>query len=278
MVRAITQADVSRILRMLDTAWRVYLRLSPLELRARLSDLPGFLAEDGAGLRGFMVIEPYPPDVAFLLAAGLRDTWHPKPFFDLLLPRLEQAARAQNLLKLVYIGSAVWLVEELKQRGFETQEWVVTLERSGRNWPPELMPPGPAQLRTVTQQDLPAISALDAVTFNQVWHYAIGNIADALVKQGSFVLAELNDRVVGYIWCEIYGTHAHLSRLAVQPDYQGLGIGTQLLHQAISDALNNGIDHITLNTQEHNLRSLALYRRFDFQTTSQRMPLLSKEL
>lgn len=276
-VRAITQADSRAILRMVDTAWRVYLRLSPLELKDKLARVPGYLAEDYLGLRGFMIIEPQPSQVAFLLAAGLRDTWHPKPYLQLLLPAVEAATKAHNLSKLVYIGNAAWLVQELKERGFRTQEWVVTLERSARETPP--MPPETVvRLRPVTAADLPSLSALDALSFNEIWHYAIGDIADALLKEGSFVLAEFDGRIVGYEWCEMYASHAHLSRLAVRPDYQGRGIGAQLLHRAIADALSRNLDHITLNTQENNLRSLALYRRFGFETTPERMPMLLKEL
>lgn len=275
-VRLINQADGRAILRLLDTAWRVYLRLSPLELKRKLGHLPGYLAEDYLGLRGFMIIEPHPTEVAFLLAAGLRDTWHPRPYLDLLLPAIEAAAQAHSLSQLVYIGSTIWLMQELKERNFRTQEWVVTLERSSRQSPPT--PPQVARLRLATAADLSRLSTLDALSFNEIWHHAIGDIADALHKEGSFVLAEFDDRIVGYEWCEMFASHAHVSRLAVQPTYQGRGIGAQLLHRAIVDALNRGLDHITLNTQENNVRSLALYRRYGFETTPERMPLLVKEL
>jgi ribosomal-protein-alanine N-acetyltransferase len=66
--------------------------------------------------------------------------------------------------------------------------------------------------------------------------------------------------------------------LAIHPDYQGLGIGAQLLSRAISDALANGVTFITLNTQETNRRSRALYRRFGFVQTKQRVPVLWKDL
>ncbi len=276
IVRAISETDVRNILRMVDTAWRVYLRTPPLELRAKLKRLPGILAEDSVGLRGFMVLEPQPPNVALLAAAGLRDTWHIKPYVDQLLPPLEEAALAKNLSKLVYIGNAVWLIEELWQRGFKTQEWVISLERSGMAIPPT--PSLPAFLRPAQKNDIQTLINLDGLTFNEVWHHAVGNIADALFDDSSFVLAELDGQIVGYEWCELYAPRAHLTRLAVHPDYQGRGIGAQLLHRAIIDALEQGVNQITLNTQENNYRSLALYQRFGFRATKQRMPMLLKKL
>ncbi len=84
--------------------------------------------------------------------------------------------------------------------------------------------------------------------------------------------------MVAYEWCEIYKEHAHLTRLAVHPDYQGQGIGAQLLYQAITDALAAGANLMTLNTQENNRRSRALYERFGFVDTRQRIPVLWKDL
>ena len=66
--------------------------------------------------------------------------------------------------------------------------------------------------------------------------------------------------------------------LGVHPDYQGHGIGAQLLYQAIIDTLTRGVNLITLNTQENNYRSHALYKRFGFVQTDQRMPVLCKGL
>jgi ribosomal protein S18 acetylase RimI-like enzyme len=91
-------------------------------------------------------------------------------------------------------------------------------------------------------------------------------------------VALVDNQIIAYEWCERHGQHAHLTRLAVHPDYQGRGIGAQLLYQAITDALARGANIITLNTQEHNYRSRALYERFGFVDTKKRMPVLWKDL
>lgn len=275
-VRAIAQTDIHNILRMVDTAWRVSMRIPPLELSANLQALPGFLAEDNVGLRGFIIMRPQRPDIALIIAAGLHDTWSVKPYLDLMLPEIERAAMAENLSALVYIGNAIWLIDEFRNRGFETREWVVALERAGANPPPAV--PAPAALRTAHSKDLPALLALDALAFDHIWRKSTGNFNRALANAASFVLAEINGQIVGYAWCDIYRQHAHVTRLAVHPGYQGRGIGAQLLHRAITDALKRRVNRITLNTQENNFRSRALYQRFGFIETSQRMPVLWKDL
>jgi len=120
--------------------------------------------------------------------------------------------------------------------------------------------------------------ALDRLAFDRIWHKSIRNLNEALARASSFTVASLDGRIVAYEWCEIYGQQAHLTRLAVHPDYQGRGIGTQLLYQAIVDAIEAGAELISLNTQEDNHRSRALYRRYGFVDTKRRMPVLCKEL
>ena len=276
-VRVINQGDVRNILRLIDTSWRVHIRISPVELAAKIQVMPGFLVEDHVGLRGFIMIEAQRPNVALIIAAGLRDTWGIRPYLDLLAPEVEHAALAENLFTLVHIGGVSWLTEELWQRGFETREWVVAFERR-RNGSLPLPPQQPAFIRSAHRKDLSAILALDGLAFDHIWRKSVGNFNAALASATSFSVAEMDHRVVGYAWCDMYRRHAHLTRLAVHPHYQGYGIGAQLLHQALSDVLAQGADLITLNTQESNNRSQALYERFGFVHNKQRMPVLWKDL
>lgn len=275
-VRAIAPSDVHNILRLVDTAWRIHIRVPPVELGAKIRAMPGFLAEDKGGLRGFIIMEPQRPYTALIIAAGLRDTWSVKPYLDLLLPEIEHVARLEQLPALAHIGNVAWLVDELLARGFKIHEWVLAFERHGVEPPPPA--PTPAWIRSAHYTDLPAILALDGLAFNHIWRKSAGNFSEALANADSFALAEIDGQIVGYTWYERYNRHAHLTRLAVHPASQGRGIGAQLLHRAITDALSNGVNMITLNTQENNYRSRSLYERFGFVHTQQRMPVLWKDL
>ena len=276
-VRAFEPADLRRLLRFIDTAWRVHLRISPVELNTRAKTFPCLLAEDSVGLRGFMMIEPVQPDVGLFVAAGLRDTWGVKPYLDSLLPPMERVAINKSLKELLYIGNTPWLTDELQARGFEVREWVMAFERIGTNYPPEPIYTT-ALIRTAHLRDLPILLKLDKLAFHRIWHKSPGNFSEALAKAVSFAVAAVDDRIVAYEWCELYGQHAHLTRLAVHPKYQGQGIGAQLLRQAIVDAIKAGANLITLNTQESNYRSRGLYERFGFVDTGQRIPVLWKLL
>ncbi|MCB0208833.1 MAG: GNAT family N-acetyltransferase [Anaerolineae bacterium] len=276
-VRSIQAAHFGDILPLIATAWRIYLRLSPAELQTRLNDMRGFFAEDRVGIRGFLIIEPYQPDTALIVAAGLRDTWSVPPFLDVLLPEIERAAVDLQATAILHVGSFSWLVDGLRQHGFETQDWIVIYERIGQEPPPE-PEQTPAQIRTAHTRDLETLTQLDNYTFDYIWHMSTRHLREALANAVSFAVAVVDNKIVGYEWSDMYNQHAHLTRLAVHPDFQGQGIGRQLVHRALVDALAAGANLITLNTPENNQRSQALYQRFGFVSTGERLPVLKKNL
>jgi ribosomal-protein-alanine N-acetyltransferase len=276
LVRPVTKADVGHIRRLLETAWRIHLRPTWQSLRPKLVTMPGVVVEDRVGVRGFMVFEPQSFDKAIIIAAGLRDTWSVRPYLALILPKIEALVRENSRSGLTYIGQDSWLMEGLLAQGFEAREWIITFERFGSHPPPETTQP--ARLRGAHRTDLGAIRLLDAMAFDHLWHKSAGHFNEALATAGSFVVAEMDGQLVGFEWCEFYQKRGHLTRLAIHPDYQGRGIGAQLLRQSILDALAKEINLITLNTQETNQRSQALYHRFGFTPTQQRIPLLWKKM
>ena len=276
VIRPIIETDLGKLQRLVQTAWRIHTRIGWHSLRKKVTGLPALLVEDAVGLRGFMVLEPHEPNIAIIIAAGLRDTWGVRPYIEVLLPKIETLAQKKALSAVVYIGYEDWLIEALQKQGFQAKEWVLMFERFGRTKPPAVH--GPATLRSAHRDDLFALQILDGLAFDQLWRKPNDYFNEALALAGSFVVAELDGKLVGYEWCEINQKQGHLTRLAIHPEYQGRGIGAQLLRQAIEDALLNGVNFITLNTQETNQRSRALYTRFGFIQTNQRVPVLWKDL
>ncbi len=275
-VRPLVAQDVKSVWRLMEDSWRVHIRMAWSSLRSRLNILPGLVVEDQVGIKGFMVIEPHSPKTGVIVAAGLRDTWSVNPFLNLLLPELEIVAQDNGLSALTCVGYETWLTEALPNYGFSPEDWIIVYERFGDGLPPDVTEE--ASLRTAHKQDLAEIRALDALAFDHLWRKPTFYFNEALALAGSFVVAEISGEIIGYEWCEMYEKRGHLTRLATHPNYQGRGIGAQLLRRAILDALAKGVNLITLNTQETNTRSQELYTRFGFVSTRQRLPVLWKSL
>jgi ribosomal-protein-alanine N-acetyltransferase len=106
--------------------------------------------------------------------------------------------------------------------------------------------------------------SLDEHIFGSLWHKPTNNFEEALARAFMFTVAELDGQIVGYQWCEKHERHGHITRLGVRPGWEGQGVGTRLLTEALAAMVKAGITWVTLNTQESNLRSRMLYERHGF--------------
>jgi ribosomal-protein-alanine N-acetyltransferase len=119
---------------------------------------------------------------------------------------------------------------------------------------------------------------LDQDVFGPIWHKQIADFRGALRRAFLFTVARWDDQIIGYQWSEKVEEHGHLTRLAVRPDWEGKGVGTRLLTEAMVAMVRAGATWITLNTQEDNLRSRRLYERHGFRPINHRVAVLWKDL
>ncbi|MEI5908635.1 GNAT family N-acetyltransferase [Bacillus spongiae] len=92
---------------------------------------------------------------------------------------------------------------------------------------------------------------------------------DTKMERNLFLVAEVDDRIVGYSRCE--GTY--LTRFShkvefgvcVLKEFWGYGMGNNLLKESISWADSNEIKKITLNVTETNDKAIQLYRKYGFE-------------
>jgi ribosomal protein S18 acetylase RimI-like enzyme len=106
--------------------------------------------------------------------------------------------------------------------------------------------------------------SLDEDIFGPLWHKPTKSFEEALARAFNFTVAELDSQIVGYQWCEKHERHGHITRLGVRPGWEGQGVGTRLLTEALLAMVKADANWVTLNTQESNMRSRMLYERHGF--------------
>nr|WP_204618072.1 ribosomal protein S18-alanine N-acetyltransferase [Desulforadius tongensis] len=81
---------------------------------------------------------------------------------------------------------------------------------------------------------------------------------------GHYIVALKGDRVVGYggIWVVL--DEAHITNIAVHPDYRHQKIGRRLMRQLMNKALELGADKMTLEVRPSNIYARRLYTRLGF--------------
>lgn len=114
------------------------------------------------------------------------------------------------------------------------------------------------------RRDLKAVLDIEKRVFPEPWSSTIFGSELALRHGRSYRLARLGRRVVGYRGVMFTGEEAHVTTLAVAPEYQRRGVATVLLLDAVLTALDSGARHLSLEVAFGNQGAQALYRRFGF--------------
>jgi ribosomal-protein-alanine N-acetyltransferase len=76
--------------------------------------------------------------------------------------------------------------------------------------------------------------------------------------------------IVGYGGCWLIAGEAHISTIAVHPDYRGRGLGELLLAGMLKRSINLKGDYSVLEVRVSNLTAQALYRKYGYTTVGRR--------
>ena len=92
-----------------------------------------------------------------------------------------------------------------------------------------------------------------------------------------YFIAKGEDNVVGYCgYWSIVG-EAHITNIAVHPDYRGRGIGGRLMQEMLNDIEALGHTAATLEVREDNYPAIRLYERYGFTQAGMRKNYYEKE-
>ena len=129
--------------------------------------------------------------------------------------------------------------------------------------PLQMQIPG-LEIRQMTQNNLPAVEALDEVAFLPEWRLNLESLQKVYQMSSHATVAVLKGVIVGYQAMTSTFDSAHLARLAVAPFFQGKGIGHALASEMLAYCADTGMSRVTVNTQRSNTASLNLYRKLGF--------------
>ena len=116
-------------------------------------------------------------------------------------------------------------------------------------------------IRNVSESDLSAIVDIENLSFSVPWPRLIFK---SLLGSPGFVLYEQDDAVKGYVIVDIIDSRVHLMSIAVYPEYQRCGIGTELLDWCIDLGKMYGASTITLEVREKNCSAQEFYLKNGF--------------
>lgn len=194
-----------------------------------------------------------------------------------LLLHLEEQLRSERA-RLLVVGTS----EQTNDlgfylgEGFELIDEIVRYQRQGTrvDGREPIFP-----IRPLTPQDRPGLVAVDHASFPWLWWNSEEEFSWYLDLPGVEAHVALDEtRVIGYTGFTITGQQGHLDRLAVHPDYQGRGVGADLVRYTLACMARHRVDRVALTTQVDNFRSANLYRALGFVRTTIHYPLYGRWL
>ncbi|OTA40644.1 MAG: ribosomal-protein-alanine N-acetyltransferase RimI, partial [Symbiobacterium thermophilum] len=90
--------------------------------------------------------------------------------------------------------------------------------------------------------------------------------SELLQRYTVYLVARAGDRVVGFAGMHVLYELAHVTNIAVHPEFRGQGIGERLMRELIRIARRRGAVRMTLEVRVGNAPARALYRKLGFVT------------
>lgn len=186
-------------------------------------------------------------------------------------------------LKTLGVHTAAWLMirdwptSYIGDLGFTKREEIVTLRWASQTAPPDISTPD-ITIRQARAEDLQVMTEVDHAAFAPPWQMTYGEIRQAERVSATCTVAVHDQRIVGYQLSTLYFDGAHLARLAVHPDLQGKGVGSQLVADVLRYFVRRGVFAMTVNTQSSNEISQRLYLRFGFRHNGYDLPVWMADL
>ena len=113
---------------------------------------------------------------------------------------------------------------------------------------------------SLKRQYLDSLTELENLSFSIPWSKKLFE-NDISNKNAYYVLAVLNNKVIGY--CGLYKVldEADITNIAVHPEYRRRGLAGRMLENIIEQCKLSGISKITLEVRQSNINAVSLYEK-----------------
>ena len=234
---------------------------------------PYLIGEREGDVIAALACPPDPPGVAWIRLFAVSSDIPVRSAWDELWPvALEQLGSSGSELAVATIPLHAWFRNLLEKSQFTRTHNVIVLRwKKGTKW--LSASPGSYTIRDMIAADLGGVEQVDSVAFGLIWQNSRVDLEVAFRQAAVATVALIGNEVIGYQISTATPMGGHLARLAVHPMHQGMGVGYSLLVDLLEKFEHRGAQSVTVNTQQDNLFSLALYQKAGFKRTGEDYPV-----
>lgn len=104
---------------------------------------------------------------------------------------------------------------------------------------------------------------ISCLSFQAPWSKE--SVFDELVNpMARYIIAVKEDKVIGFGGMWVILDEAHITNIAVHPEYRQCGIGIKIITELTKLCENEKITAMTLEVRKSNIKAQKLYEKFDF--------------
>jgi ribosomal-protein-alanine N-acetyltransferase len=117
----------------------------------------------------------------------------------------------------------------------------------------------------MTEEDIDQILEVEHASFTTPWSREAFYNELHNNRFAVYIVLEENDKIIGYCGAWIVIDEAHVTNVAILPEYRGRKLGEALLQKMMSMAREMGAKSMTLEVRVTNHVAQSLYRKLGFQ-------------
>jgi len=123
-------------------------------------------------------------------------------------------------------------------------------------------------IREYDHRDSNRLYEISCSSLDQIYKEEMFSYFHLQWPKGQLVACDYSGRPIGFVSsAKIDPSHARIMMFAVDRDHRSFGVGSGLLIELRHMAVMNGINHISLEVRQSNMRAINFYRRHGFVPT-----------
>ena len=126
----------------------------------------------------------------------------------------------------------------------------------------------PIELTRMRRRHLRRVLSIEARVYPRPWSASLFLSELSQRTTRTYIVAKTDGEVIGYAGMMFTGREAHVTNIAVDPDFHGRKVGTRLLMYLVTEAVARGAEILSLEVRVTNSVAQSMYEKFGFSAVS----------
>ena len=126
------------------------------------------------------------------------------------------------------------------------------------------------EITRMRRRHLRRVLSIEARVYPRPWSASLFMSELSQRTTRTYIVAKHEGEVIGYSGMMFTGREAHVTNIAVDPDFHGSKVGTRLLLYLVTEAIARGAETLSLEVRVSNHVAQSMYEKFGFSAVSVR--------